>query len=231
MPAYVKTVWTTGDVITQAKARNFEDGIEANQVHVGVIVPCPGASASPGYLLCDGAAVSRTTYAQLFAVWGTTFGVGDGSTTFNVPNVQGRFLLGKAAAGTGSTLGGTGGAIDHTHGAGSFAGGAHSHIVGDHSHGAGTLAGPSHAHGISLDTGYEKDVSSVTEMAAGSNNNMADHRHDVTGSTAAAGTGAVTGTTAGSGALGTSSDAAGTVTGTSGTNNPPFLAVNYMIRY
>lgn len=67
------------------------------------------------WLLCDGAAVSRTTYAALFAVVGTTFGVGDGSTTFNVPDLRGRFPLGKAGAGTGSTLGGTGGLIDHVH--------------------------------------------------------------------------------------------------------------------
>ncbi len=67
------------------------------------------------YLLLDGTAVSRTTYESLFSLWGTTFGVGDGSTTFNLPDARGRFPLGKAASGTGSTLGGTGGSIDHTH--------------------------------------------------------------------------------------------------------------------
>lgn len=82
----------------------------------GVIVPFGGSSAPAGHLLCNGAAVSRTTYADLFAVIGTTYGAGDGSTTFNVPDMRGRFPLGKAASGTGSTLGGTGGAIDHTHG-------------------------------------------------------------------------------------------------------------------
>lgn len=65
--------------------------------------------------MCDGAAVSRTTEAALFAVIGTAYGAGDGSTTFNVPDLRQRFPLGKAAAGTGSTLGGTGGAIDHVH--------------------------------------------------------------------------------------------------------------------
>lgn len=66
--------------------------------------------------MADGAAVSRTTEAALFAVYGTTFGAGDGSTTFNLPNLNsGKFPLGKASAGTGSTLGGTGGTIDHVH--------------------------------------------------------------------------------------------------------------------
>lgn len=60
----------------------------------GVIKAFGGTSAPTGYLLCDGAAVSRTTYSALFAVIGTKFGAGDGSTTFNVPNGKGRTLVG-----------------------------------------------------------------------------------------------------------------------------------------
>ena len=81
----------------------------------GVTLPYGGASAPSGYLLCDGSAISRTTYAGLFAILSTTYGVGDGSTTFNLPDLRQRFPMGKAVSGTGSTLGGTGGAIDHTH--------------------------------------------------------------------------------------------------------------------
>src|SRR3990167_3386083 len=72
-------------------------------------------SAPAGYLFCDGAAVSRSTYSALFAILGTIWGVGDGATTFNLPDLRQKFPLGKAASGTGSTLAGTGGAIDHTH--------------------------------------------------------------------------------------------------------------------
>lgn len=68
---------------------------------VGIILPFGGSSAPAGFLLCDGTAVSRTTYADLFAAIGTTWGVGDGSTTFNVPDMRGRSPLG---AGTGSGL-------------------------------------------------------------------------------------------------------------------------------
>lgn len=81
----------------------------------GAIMQFSGTTAPVGYMICDGSAVSRTTFAHLFAVIGTTYGAGDGSTTFNVPDLRQRFPLGKAASGTGSTLGGTGGAIDHTH--------------------------------------------------------------------------------------------------------------------
>lgn len=59
------------------------------------------ASPPTKYLLCDGSAVSRTTYSELFAVISTTYGTGDGSTTFNVPNLNGRFPLG---AGTGTKV-------------------------------------------------------------------------------------------------------------------------------
>lgn len=71
-------------------------------------------TAPTGFLLCDGSAVSRTTYSGLFAVIGTTWGAGDGSTTFNLPDLRFRFPLGRAASGTGSTLAGTGGAENHT---------------------------------------------------------------------------------------------------------------------
>lgn len=57
------------------------------------------ASPPEGYLLCDGAAVSRTTYANLFSRIGTTFGAGDGSTTFNVPNLIDRFAEGSSSVG------------------------------------------------------------------------------------------------------------------------------------
>jgi microcystin-dependent protein len=59
------------------------------KVPVGEVLSIPENTTIPaGYLLCDGSAVSRTTYADLFAVIGTTFGAGDGSTTFNLPKIS-----------------------------------------------------------------------------------------------------------------------------------------------
>lgn len=89
----------------------------------GVVSPYAGSSAPSGYLLCGGQAVSRTTYATLFAVIGTVYGSGDGSTTFNVPDLRGRVVAGidnmggstasritNAVAGiVGTTLGAAGG--------------------------------------------------------------------------------------------------------------------------
>lgn len=61
------------------------------------------SSPPTGYLECNGAAVSRSTYAALFAVVGTTFGVGDGSTTFNLPNMGGRSAIGFVNGGDGDS--------------------------------------------------------------------------------------------------------------------------------
>lgn len=81
----------------------------------GAITAYGGATAPDGWLLCDGSAVSREDYADLFAALGEGYGVGDGSTTFNLPDLRGRFPLGKATSGTGDALGETGGDVDHTH--------------------------------------------------------------------------------------------------------------------
>jgi len=88
-----------------------------NSVPAGGLMMWPTASAPIGWLLCNGTAVSRTTYAALFAILGTTFGVGDNSTTFNLPNYTNRVPVG---AGGLYAMGATGGSKDatvvsHTH--------------------------------------------------------------------------------------------------------------------
>ena len=75
-----------------------QDGIIGRLAPTGVVLPFAGGSIPAGWLLCTGTAVSRTTYAHLFAVIGTTYGVGDGSTTFNIPNMQGRVPAGVNTA-------------------------------------------------------------------------------------------------------------------------------------
>lgn len=102
------------DAITLTPTITLDD-TEGNGMAAGDILMTGRATAAPGRLMCDGAAVSRTTYSSLFAAIGTAYGAGDGSTTFNVPNMQQRFPLGKATSGTGATLGATGGTIDHVH--------------------------------------------------------------------------------------------------------------------
>lgn len=83
----------------------------------GFIVAFGGTVVPSGYLGCDGTAVSRTTYAPLFSAIGTTWGSGDGSTTFNLPNLQRRALVGSGGTGSSTlanTVGATGGEETHT---------------------------------------------------------------------------------------------------------------------
>lgn len=115
----------------------------------GTVLPFAGSTAPNGWLLCYGQAVSRTTYANLFTVIGTAHGAGDGSTTFNLPDLRGRVAAGKddmggTAAGrltstggvTGATLGAAGGNQTHTLTTAQLP--AHTH--------ANTLSDPGHTH-------------------------------------------------------------------------------------
>ena len=67
---------------------------------IGSIAAFAGSSLPSGWLLCNGSAISRTTYSALFSSVGTTYGTGDGSTTFNVPNLVDKFIEGATTSGT-----------------------------------------------------------------------------------------------------------------------------------
>lgn len=109
-------------------------GIETTPI--GTIVAYGKASAPSGWLNCDGSAVSRTTYSALFSAIGTTYGTGDGSTTFNLPDLQGRVVVGLGTA-TGAV-----GATNHTLG----------QKAGEETHTLTITEMPSHAHNITGDT-------------------------------------------------------------------------------
>lgn len=123
LSAIDSTGGTSGQVATSDGAGSWS-WTSLVQVPSGAVIPFAGSSVSSGWLLCAGQAVSRTTYATLYSVIGTTFGVGDGSTTFNLPDLRGRVLIGldnmngsSANVVTGSwadSVGGTGGAETHT---------------------------------------------------------------------------------------------------------------------
>lgn len=116
-------IHTTGGEITTTES-NILVGIAIDETSLNVgrqdveglvgEIKIWGSDTIPdGWLLCNDQAVSRTTYATLFSVIGTTFGIGDGATTFNVPDLRGKVTVGKDS-GTFSTLGATGGEEEHT---------------------------------------------------------------------------------------------------------------------
>lgn len=84
-------------------------------ITTGAIVMYGSNTAPTGWLVCDGSAISRTTYSALFAIIGTTFGAGDGSTTFNLPNLEGNVPVGyKSGDSDFGAIGDTGGEKTHT---------------------------------------------------------------------------------------------------------------------
>lgn len=89
--------------LTDTKATSLQKlrdwlGIESailKQVPTGIILPYGGSTAPEGFLLCNGATINRTTYANLFKAIGTTYGSGDGSTTFKLPNFSSGKIMGN----------------------------------------------------------------------------------------------------------------------------------------
>jgi len=119
--SYSADSFTAGEVPTTAKWNklwsndaDFDTRV-SQAAPVGVINPYGGSTAPTGWLICDGSAVSRTTYAALFAILGTTYGAGNGSTTFNLPDLRGKIPVGRDSGQTEfDVLGETGGAKTHT---------------------------------------------------------------------------------------------------------------------
>lgn len=100
----VETAALADDAVETAKiddgavtAAKLAAAVLASLIPAGTILATGRSTAPTGFLLCDGSAVSRSTYGDLFTAIGTTFGSGNGSTTFNLPNTQGVFLRGTGS--------------------------------------------------------------------------------------------------------------------------------------
>ena len=192
-----------------------------------------GGDAEPAnWMFCRGQQISRATYAALFAVYGTKYGAGDGSTTFNVPSLAGRMPIGYYPGGgwaaTLGQLGGTQDAVVVSHGHG----GATGTISADHTHTfSGTTAGQNANHYHNASSG---DIGFVTQVpgtgygqgAPGGNTlwtrsgtdwTSNDHGHSFSGSTS-----------------GVSSNHTHAITteGVSGANAnlPPYVVVNFIVK-
>lgn len=191
----------------------------SNIVPAGSLMMWPTGTAPSGYLLCTGTAVSRTTYAALFAIIGTTFGAGDGSTTFNVPNYTNRMPYGTTVGATGGSADAT--LVSHSH---TFSGSTgtmsanavHNHTVNDpgHAHQQQAYASDSQAGNQGIPRGGREDVAygatNPPTVGAGTgiylSNTNTDHTHGYSGTTSTQGNSATN------------------------ANLPPYLGINFIIK-
>lgn len=221
----------------------------------GTVLTFAGSTAPDGWLLCDGSTVSRTTYARLFAVLSTTYGAGDGSTTFALPDMRGVYPRGAGTNGTANY----GGVTGHTPAAGVLGskGGQKTAkngltnatsvtpssgnrnqfdrtsgtVSSDHAHSTGD--GGAHGHtipsGNSISGGsnvYERSSLSNNGANAVSTNGVINHNHGGTGGINAN----HTHTTTWDGTFSVSGTTpAQTISGDTETT-PAFLAINYIIK-
>lgn len=174
----------------------------------GMVMGWATATAPVGWLICNGAQVSRTTYAELFATIGSTYGNGDGLTTFNLPNLAGKVMRGSAAVTY--PLGASGGADSQTLSTNQIP--AHTHPV--------TITDPGHSHNVVL-TGLFNDGQTSTNatyvgqsLGGTAGNRTADPNAAQT---------STTGITASAGA--------NTTTGTPVDVRDPYQVLNYIIKF
>ena len=141
-------------------------------------MPFAGTSAPTSWVACDGSAISRSTYATLFAAIGTTWGSGDGSTTFNVPDLRGMFVRGTGTNATGSSSGAVGPSVgayaadtylNHSHTATSTDSG-HTHTIGStgpNGAGGGGLPGFGSSTTVTTNSGTANITTTVATSTTG----------------------------------------------------------------
>ena len=170
------------DALTTEEKNNgtiyfITDGTPSNlivndSVPIGAIQAYGGVTAPAGWLMCDGSAVSRSAYSELYVAIGTTFGGGDGSTTFNLPDLRGRTAIGSgigtAFDATERTIGQTGGSESVTLTVNQIP--SHTHTTGI----SGSVAGNYNSGGSSAQVSFDQTVGVNTASTGGdqAHNNM-----------------------------------------------------------
>jgi microcystin-dependent protein len=147
----------------QAATKQYVDTAVAGAFPSGTLTMWPTGAAPSGWLLCNGAAVSRATYAALFAVIGTTFGAGDTTTTFNLPDYRDRMPIGANTIA--ASIGATGGSKDA--------------IVVSHTHTA-TVTDPGHSHSMTLNVWRGSNAGNTNPAWGGGDRQDATNRTQAT---------------------------------------------------
>jgi microcystin-dependent protein len=195
-------------------------------MNVGEIYMYAGSTAPTGFIICDGSAISRATYSELFDVIGTTYGTGDGSTTFNLPDLSGRVVIGVSSN---YSIGNIGGEEAHSLTVNEMP--SHTHKIAPHTHeNTITVTTPKLSHSITQPTftyaapsGNSKTIGSGGYKTTTSTNATRSANVAISNHTASA-------CTKSGGVL----DCAAFDTGSAGSgqahdNMQPFVTINYII--
>lgn len=196
---------TAGTNTTQVATTAF---VQTGSAPTGAILMWPIASAPNSlWLLCNGAAINRTTYAALFTVLGTTYGVGDGVTTFNVPDFRDKMAIGagltyvaNSSGGSATTTLATTNLPSHTHTFGGTSLAMNSSATHSHTQAGNTFAYIP-GYGLGVNSGGDFGTGGYTTSTV----NL-DHTHNFSGTTAATGS------------------------GTAFTNLPPYIGIYFIIK-
>ena len=224
---------STGSTIA-AQLNTKLDSAGAFVVQTGMILPFSAAAASTptGYLLCDGSAVSRSTYSTLYALVANTYGAGDGSSTFNVPNLQSRMIIGRSGT---YALGATGGATtDSFTPSGSVSVSVNNHTL--------TLSQiPSHSHSASTTVSGSVTLNKLRNQSTGNpdsgtidriwGNNAGPASNSQSGYANFSGSGSTTISNSGGGGS-HNHGASGSFSGNAGTVDVlnPYISLNFIIK-
>lgn len=239
-----------GDILSDEPRESF-------YLPPGVIMPYGGTATTPptGWLFCNGEAHGTATYPELFAAVGVTYG--GAGTAFNVPDLRRRMVLGFGTTASGTAVGQTGGSFDHTHSGPSHTHnmGNHTHSMQNHTHGMEHTHGVT-VSGVLIDTttfspgvytNPEASRPAVEDVGAVSapknfylvksiNSHAAfNHHHRVNipnlnGSTGGASVGSTGSPSSPNTGVPSNNDTGAAGTGQTGTNNPPYMTLQYIIK-